>query len=171
MHNESDLDFAKVWVCEARRVLGVNPPIVRQTATKVLGFLRPKTVEYTLLQCVFTSRTEHLSYVAHTLRVVPGCHTNVSCPISSCKLQLPLQVDIGGRWTPSIQQSVAWSFIMPTLSLKRTLRYILCQTETKLVEWSCRHTKKRIFKQKCETAQPGLLGVLNRDSNPESLIP
>ena len=58
---------------------------------------RPKTVEYTLLQCVFTSRTEHLSYVAHTLMVVPGCHTNVSCPISSCKLQLPLQVDIGGR--------------------------------------------------------------------------
>ena len=41
------------------------------------------------------------------------------------------QVDIGGLWTPSILQSVAWNFVTPTLSLKRTL---CTHCLTKLVE-------------------------------------
>ena len=110
-----------MWDCEARRVLGVNPPFVRQTATKFLGLEAQDCGIYASVVCV------HIKNGAPELR---GSHNEcclqwslqfpyfvIQTPTTS---PTPTKVDIGGCWTPSILQPLQESFTTPMFSLSRT---------------------------------------------------
>ena len=90
----------KVWGCVARRDLGDRSPFKRQTATKFWGF---ETQVWSICFCIcFPTGTEHLSYVAHTVRLPRlGLPWKVSSFHHASKCNTP-QFDIEGGRTPSI---------------------------------------------------------------------
>ena len=135
--------------------MGDRSPFKRQTATKFWGF---ETQVWSICFCIcFPTGTEHLSYVAHTVRLPRlGLPWKVSSFHHASQCNTP-HFDIEGGRTPSIMcnHPLAGNFVtlckcFPFPNTAHTHINVLKWIETVNIQTN------PVKNQNCEIAQPGL---------------
>ena len=164
----NNLEFCKSVRLRSQESFGRQSSLRTTDSNQVLGIGAQDCGIYASAVCV------HIKNGAPELR---GSHTE-GCLLVRCgfpdfvtvQKRTTYRRPLNALYTPT--SAMEFRHGMPAmLSLQR----ILCLTQTKSVECRCRCqgdnlNAETFLKQKCEIAQPVFEDVLNRESNPESLI-